>query len=275
MPQSAGATFIKKYLKNKKDPNKVLTPLVDQFMITKDLAHFTKAEAQFAMDQILARKLPRQKQYYSPSGASKCVREQYLTVEGWEPQLDENPRTNSLFDDGHWRHLRWHTIFLRMARYKLLKVHAIESYIEYLPWWVAGTPDDVIEIDREMYVVDIKGANDQVFREIARTGKLPEHLNGYVWQLHNYMQCLKINKGILWFENKNNQEYLEVRVNRDLKVVAQLRAQYKVLRKHRNSKTLPPHGCSMDPSGHVQLGDKRFRWCRQKLNCLKLTKEGK
>jgi hypothetical protein len=273
MPTSAD--FIKKYLKNRKDPNKILTPLVDQFMITKDLGHFTEDEAQLAYDLLMARRQPRQKQYYSPSGAQRCPREQFLSLEGYEPQLDDNPRTNSIFDDGHWRHLRWHTIFLRMQRHGYLKVRAIETYVEYLPWWVAGTPDDVLEIANEPYVIDVKGANDKTFREIARTGQLPEHLSGYIWQLHNYMQALGVNKGILWIENKNTQEYLEVRVNRDLKIVAELRAQYKLLRKHKRKGTLPKHGCSMDNTGHVAVGDKRFRWCRQSLNCIRLTKAGR
>lgn len=270
MPTSAD--FIKRYIKNRKDPNKVLTPLVDQFMVSRDLGHFTKSEASFAGQLLLARKEPRQRTYYSPSGSKRCLREQALAISGMPGRIDENPRTNSLFDDGHWRHLRWHTIFLRMDRYGLLKVHAQEEFVKYLPWYVAGTPDDVLEIDGEMYVIDVKGANDQVFREIQRTGRLPEHLSGYKWQLHNYMQALHINKGILWFENKNTQEYHEMRVKRDPELVKQLRAQYKILRKHRKAGTLPEHGCTMNANGHVQPGDRMFQYCRQNLNCLRLTK---
>lgn len=266
---------LKQFLKNRKDPTKVLTPLVDQFMITKDLAHFTKAEVEFAGKLLLARKLPRQRVYYSPSGSRRCIREQALAIAQYEPRVEESPALMNLFDDGHWRHLRWHMILLRMDRYQLLKVHAIEEYVKYMPWYVAGTPDDVIEINGEIYVVDVKGANDNTFREIARTGKLPEHLQGYRWQLHNYMQALHVNKGILWFENKNTQEYYELQVKRDPILVEQLREQYKVLRKHRRAGTLPEHGCTMDSKGHVQQGDRMFQNCRQNLTCLRLTQVGK
>ena len=266
---------IKKYLKNRKDPTKILTPLVDQYMITQDLGDFTDDEARFASKLLLSRKLPRQNTYFSPSGAKRCTREQMLAIQGNKPRIDENPRTNNLFDDGHWRHLRWHTIFLRMQRYGYLTVHAQEQLVEYLPWYVAGTPDDVVEIDGEIYVIDVKGANDLVFKEIERSHKLPEHLQGYVWQIHNYMQALHINKGILWFENKNTQEYFELPVKRDMAIIEQLRAQYKILRKHRREGTLPPHGCSMDDKGHVQPGDRMFANCRQNLNCLRITQAGK
>jgi hypothetical protein len=266
---------IKTYLKNKRDPDKVLTSLVDQFMITQDLGNFTTSEANFAAKLLLARKLPRQRTYYSPSGSKRCLREQALAIVGEPGRIDDNPHTNSLFDDGHWRHLRWHTIFLRMQRAGYLKVHAQEQLVEYLPWYVAGTPDDVIEIGGEVYVVDVKGANDLIFKEIVRTKKLPEHLQGYNWQIHNYMQALHINKAILWFENKNTQEYFELPVKRDMVLIEQLRAQYKILRKHRKEGTLPPHGCSMDSTGHVQPGDRMFANCRQNLNCLRLTKDGK
>jgi hypothetical protein len=121
----------------------------------------------------------------------------------------------------------------------------------------------------------VKGANDATFKEIERTRKLPEHLQGYNWQIHNYMQALHINKGILWFENKNTQEYFELPVMRDMDLINQLRAQYKILRKHRKDGTLPPHSCSMDKMGHVQPGDRMFANCRQNLNCLRLTKAGK
>jgi hypothetical protein len=266
---------IKKYLKNRKDPNKVLTPLVDQYMITQDLGDFTRAEARFAAEQLLARNLPRQRTYYSPSGAKRCLREQALAIQGLPGRIDENPRTNSLFDDGHWRHLRWHTIFLRMQRHGYLKVRAQEEFVTYLPWWVAGTPDDIIQIGDDAYVVDVKGANEQVFREIERTGALPGHLQGYIWQLHNYMQALHLNKGILWFENKNTQEYYELKVPRDMKIVEQLRAQYKILRRHRKDGSLPEHGCTMDSKGHIQNPDRMFQNCRQNLNCLRLTLAGK
>jgi len=265
---------IKKYLKNRKDPTKILTPLVDQYMITQDLGDFTEAEANFARQLLLARNLPRQKTYFSPSGAKRCTREQMLNILGHPAKIDDNPRTNNLFDDGHWRHLRWHTIFLRMQRHGYLTVHAQEQLVEYLPWYVAGTPDDVIEVDGEIYVIDVKGANDAVFKEIERTRKLPEHLQGYIWQLHNYMQALHINKGILWFENKNTQEYFELPIKRDMAIIEQLRAQYKLLRKHRKEGTLPAHGCSMDDKGHVQPGDRMFANCRQNLNCLRLTQAG-
>jgi hypothetical protein len=162
-----------------------------------------------------------------------------------------------------------------MQRYRLLKVHAQEELIEYLPWYVAGTPDDVIEISGEIYVIDVKGANDAVFKEIVRNGKLPEHLMGYRWQIHNYMQALHINKGILWFENKNTQEYFELPVKRDPVLIAQLRAQYKILAKHRKAGTFPPHGCSMDETGHVQPNDRMFQNCRQNLTCLRLTQAGR
>jgi hypothetical protein len=266
---------LKQYLKNRRDPDKVLTSLVDQFMITQDLGNFTTSEANFAAKLLLARKLPRQRTYYSPSGSKRCLREQALAIAEEPGRIDENPRTNSLFDDGHWRHLRWHTIFLRMQRAGYLKVHAQEQLIEYLPWYVAGTPDDVIEIGGEVYVVDVKGANDAIFKEIARTKKLPEHLQGYNWQIHNYMQALHIKKAILWFENKNTQEYFELPVKRDMALIEQLRAQYKILRKHRKEGTLPAHGCSMDNTGHVQPGDRMFANCRQNLNCLRLTQAGR
>lgn len=266
---------LKKYLKNRRDPTKILTPLVDQFMITQDLGDFTRAEADFAAKLLLARKLPRQRTYFSPSGSKRCLREQMLAIKGLPGRIDDNPHTNSLFDDGHWRHLRWHTIFLRMQRAGYLKVHAQEELVEYLPWFVAGTPDDVVEIDGEVYVIDVKGANDAIFKEIERTKKLPEHLQGYNWQIHNYMQALHINKAILWFENKNTQEYFELPVTRDMDLINQLRAQYRTLRKHRQADTLPEHGCSMDATGHVQPGDRMFSYCRQNLNCLRLTKAGK
>ena len=266
---------LKQYLRNRKDPTKVLTSLVDQFMITKDLAEFTEKEAQFAAQQLLARAKPRQRTFYSPSGSKRCLREQALAVAQYEPRVEESPALMNLFDDGHWRHLRWHTIFLRMERYGLLKVHAIEEFVEYLPWYVAGTPDDVLEINGEMFVIDIKGANDRVFQEIAKSGQLPEHLLGYRWQLHNYMQALHLNRGILWIENKNDQTYLQLSVERDPVVVKQLRAQYRLLRKHRQAGSLPDHGCTMDSTGHVQNPDRMFANCRQSLNCLRLTKAGR
>jgi hypothetical protein len=260
---------LKTFLKAQHNPRLLLTPLIDQFFLQNDPHLIDEETIQLAADLMRAWNEERRKGVFGPSGALRCLREQTITASGHRGIPLEDPLLLNLFDDGHWRHLRWHTIFNRMGKAGLLRVIAIEEGIAYGAWGVYGTPDDILEIDRPdgplRFVVDVKGANDTKFKEIKGTN---EPLEGHQWQLHPYMQAHGLNLGVLLYENKNTQEYIEVRVRRNMALVKELRLRYKSAVKHKKRGTLPAHECSM------KNDDPTFRRCPQRLNCIRLTKQG-
>ena len=260
---------LKTFLKGQTNSRLILTPLIDQFFLQNDPHDIDGETIAFAADLMTKWGEERRGGIFSPSGALACLREQTITVSGYKRIPIEDPFLLNIFDDGHWRHLRWHTIFHRMHKQGLLRVIAIEEGIAYDPWHVYGTPDDVLEVDRPdgplRFVVDIKGANDTVFKQIKGTN---EPVEGHAWQLHPYMQAHGLNLAVLLYENKNTQEYTEVRVRRRMALVKELRLRYKAGKKHVRRGTLPPHECTM------KNDDPKFRRCPQRLNCIRLTRKG-
>lgn len=264
-----GRFGIKELLANRHDPNKILMPLVDQFLLTNELTDFTDGEITLATRLLKQLGQERRHDFHSPSSASACLRQQMLTYFGYKGSEVDDPYLKNIFDDGNWRHLRWHMIFIRMQRAGLLKVVHIEDRLVYLPWLMGGTPDDVLDIPYNgeiiRVVVDVKSANDDKFKTIIATGKPTD---GHEWQLHDYMVGLHLGRGLLWYENKNTQRYHEITVKRDPEIVRELRRRYAILKKSRKTEILPEHGCSMQP------GDLMMRRCRQRLNCIRVTAEG-
>jgi len=267
---------LKRLLANRANSHLLLTPLVDRYLLTNELGDFTDDELDLARSLIAKWREARSIEYHSPSSASACLRQQMLTYWGYKGEQVDDPFLKSIFDDGNWRHLRWHMIFKRMDRANLLTVVAQESRIVYRPWMLGGTPDDVVDIPRPdglvRAVIDIKGANDSKFKWVQQTNR---PVDGHEWQLHAYMMALHIGLGIIWYENKNTQEYHEVVVRRDRNVIAELARRSAILRKARKTDILPTHDprCSM-ATGTPNPKDQIFTRCRQRMNCIKLTKDG-
>jgi hypothetical protein len=267
---------LKRLLANRANTHYLLTPLVDRFLLTTELNDFTDEELDLARSLMAKWREGRSIEHHSPSSAGACLRQQMFTFWGFKGEQVDDPFLKAIFDDGNWRHLRWHLIFKRMERQGLLKVVAIEKRILYRPWLLGGTPDDVLDIPipngNIRVVVDIKGANNDKFKWVQNSNA---PIDGHEWQLHAYMMALRLGRGIIWYENKNTQEYHEVSVLRDRKLIAELARRSLILRKARKTGILPDHDdrCSMR-TGTPDPKDLIFRRCRQRFNCLKYTKEG-
>jgi hypothetical protein len=199
-----------------------------------------------------------------------------LVYWGHKGEQVDDPFLKAIFDDGNWRHLRWHLIFQRMDRVGLLKVASIEQRMVYRPWLMGGTPDDVLDIPTKdglvRVVVDIKSANSDKYKWIVQNNR---PVDGHEWQLHDYMMGLRLGRGILWYESKNDQGYHELAVRRDREIILELKRRYSELRKARDSNVLPDHDprCSMS-KGAPDPKDIFFKRCRQRMNCMKLTRGG-
>jgi hypothetical protein len=266
---------LKRLLANRHNPNLLLTPLVDKFFLTNDQDKYIDEEIDLAVELMKKWREARSIEHHSPSSANACLRQQMLTHWGYKGEQVDDPYLASILSDGNWRHLRWHMIFKRMDRAGLLKMVAVEKRIVYHPWFLGGTPDDVLDVPTKdglvRIVVDIKGTNSDKFKWIQQNNR---PIDGHEWQLHAYMVGLRLGRGVLWYESKNDQGYCEIPVFRDREIVRELIRRYRVLRQARQTGILPVHGCSMQSDGSVDPKDLMFRRCRQRLNCLALTKQG-
>lgn len=138
--------------------------------------------------------------YFSPSSLCGCRRAayfDYMLVPGKE---ERDPRTQATFDDGKYRHLRWQKDF-EQAGILIAK----EKFVQIPEWQVRGSLDAIVQIQAKPWVVELKGINQNGFERInrAKQGAIDHRI-----QLHIYMKAAKVPRGILVYENKNNQREL-------------------------------------------------------------------
>lgn len=187
-----------------------LTTLIDEYLIKRDLPKYRKKRVAVLEIPVVDRARPMGR--LSPSSMCGCQREtifRFVGVKGSRRRV--NPDMELIFDDGKWRHHKWGWIFKDMEavlgrhRFRLLE---IEGRCLDPRLYIAGHLDAMIQIKENgewvTYIVDFKGANNWAFETVFRQGKPIEK---HVYQLVSYCMVRNIDRGILLYDNKNDQRY--------------------------------------------------------------------
>lgn len=186
-------------IKNIKQTDDPLSPLIDQYMLKRD-----KSPTRYwdAPESVEDRYRPGGR--LSPSSICGCKRQAVFKFTGARGRKIIEPETETIFDDGKWRHLRldWqlHDMEAVLGR-DVLRVISIEEFVSFEELRIAGSLDAAISIYGYPYVIDFKGINNLGFEWIQRRR---EPKQAHVRQLISYMRLRRIKRGILWYENKNN-----------------------------------------------------------------------
>lgn len=127
---------------------------------------------------------------------------------GLKGQVRIDPQSETIFDDGNWRHHRWQTIFRDMERVlgrENFKVISIEEKVSIDDLYMSGHLDITVWIKGYgRIVIDIKGINDRGFTRIL-TEDTP--VEKHVEQLMAYCEARGVYKGMLFYENKNDNRW--------------------------------------------------------------------
>jgi len=135
------------------------------------------------------------------SEVGKCPRAIWFSLKNY-PKKPMKPRVARVLEHGDHTHMRLMSVLFSMG---LVKAAEIEIPANE---FIKGRADAIITIDNEQYVLEIKSINKTNF---LKTEPIKEH----VMQLRLYMHFFKIKKGILIYENKDNQELKEYVINQD------------------------------------------------------------
>lgn len=141
----------------------------------------------------------------SPSSVGGCEREAVLKFLGARGRRVIDPDSQLIFDDGNWRHHKWQFTFRDMEAVlgtEAFEVVEIEGQSRSKTLRVAGNFDAWVRMAGDDYIIDFKGANDAMFNRVNRDD---EPMAKHVMQLLLYMKTKKVQKGIILYENKNNQ----------------------------------------------------------------------
>ncbi len=187
-----------------------LTPLIDEYLIKRDLPKYRDKRVAVLEIPVVDRARPMGR--LSPSSMCGCKREtifRFVGVKGTRRRV--NPDMELVFEDGKWRHHKWGWIFKDMEavlgrnRFRVLE---IEGRCLHPGMYIAGHLDAMIEMKEDgkwvRYIVDFKGANNWAFETVFRAGKPIEK---HIYQLATYCMVREVDKGILLYDNKNDQRF--------------------------------------------------------------------
>lgn len=181
----------------------------------------------------------RDNTYFHPSTIGFCSRKiAYIMHEFPAPDLD--PRVIRIFENGHSMHERFENWFDSMGIQIAAEVElspdspdqAIAERCRELD--IRGKTDSLIEIGGEYYLVELKSANDRMFKNF-----LQEPKEQHVEQLQLYMYLSGVHQGFLLYENKNDQSLKEFLIEYDEEMVNRLREKILNVNEHVNNNTLP------------------------------------
>lgn len=140
-----------------------------------------------------------------------CYRAQVLSLIYQQDQGQELPiRLLQIFAAGNSIHEKWQTLFEinsdSLPGFRLVRNEA-RSFDERYELYF--TPDSIIEINGEEYVVEIKSMNTFAYQHAAKSSN--PHPSARK-QLQLYMYLLGIRNGIILIEDKNTQEFEVFRI---------------------------------------------------------------
>jgi hypothetical protein len=146
----------------------------------------------------------RPKNCFHPSSLHKSPRELYEHYLEGDNNQDFDSRILRIFDNGHAVHARIQGYLKNIG---ILK--QIEVPVENAEYEIKGHTDGILEVNGVGGVLEIKSMNSNQFYSCYEP-KL-EHLI----QINVYMFCLKLPRGCLFYECKDNQELKEFYVKQD------------------------------------------------------------
>jgi hypothetical protein len=127
-----------------------------------------------------------------------CERQQVLSLVYRQLQGEQiNVGLKRIFEEGNVIHEKWQRLFIRG---KLGKSEDMDFTRFIKKFELSFTPDAILTIDGEKYVIEIKSVNTYSFK------KMNSHPSGKKQCLF-YMRLLKINKGIVLCDDKNTQDF--------------------------------------------------------------------
>lgn len=188
-------------IKNLKNQDNPLPALVDEYLFKRDKSPNRLRE--YNIDMVPRHRPPGRIGASSVGGCQRLAIYKFLGVPG-KYRLD--PQLELKFEDGNWRHHKWQAMFEDMQlvlgedRFKVL---GVEERIEIPELKIVGHLDNRLHMeDFGEVIVDIKGINDRGFLWLIQNAKPKEQ---HVSQILTYGKAKGLDKGIIIYDNKNDQ----------------------------------------------------------------------
>ena len=190
--------------------NSRITPKVQGWLMNNDGVHIN---SDFVTERVMKILKPEIKKSragaFHPSQLYQCQRAQVYgyynapTVKTFDPQLQ------NLFNDGHFRHLRWQIMLMEAGI-----LTDVEVAVDMPKFRLEGSMDGVNADEGWMF--ELKGTSQ--FRSIQTKGVMPAHTK----QVHAYLLGSGLNEALIVYECKMTQQWLEVAIPKDPKIIDEI-----------------------------------------------------
>lgn len=146
----------------------------------------------------LDRQRDKEQHHFYITDAGKCGRAIFFKFKK-VPREEIDANILRMFDHGDHIHQ-----LIMKPLLSIREIHVVASEVNIPPQeLISGRSDAIISDGTDLYVLDIKSMNSNVFRNL----KMPKEEN--IDQIQLYMHFFKIKKGILLYVNKDNQDLKE------------------------------------------------------------------
>jgi len=146
---------------------------------------------------------------FHPSQLYQCKRRQVFEYYGLETKKTYNPTLQNLFNDGHFRHLRWQVMLLNAGI-----LTDVEVKVQWPKYRLAGSMDGVN--DDEGWMFELKGTSQ--YKSVLDRGAMPAHIK----QVNAYLAASGLESAVIVYECKSSQQWTEIEVHRDQEIVDEI-----------------------------------------------------
>ena len=146
---------------------------------------------------------------FHPSQLYQCPRSQVYGYYGAESTREFNPQLQNIFNDGHFRHLRWQVTLLEAGILTDVEVPVFDPVRR-----IEGSMDGVNT--KENWMFELKVTSQ--FKVVKQRGAMPAHIK----QVHAYLYASEIPEAIILYEDKSNQDWIEISIQRDETIIDEI-----------------------------------------------------
>lgn len=168
----------------------------------------SKATMKRVQEILMEKPKPRSGAFH-PSQFYTCPRAQMFGYYGVPTVREFNPQLQNIFNDGHFRHLRWQVSLLEAGILTDIEVPVNDPIRR-----IEGSMDGVNT--NENWMFELKGTSQ--FRQIQQKGALPAHIK----QVNAYLFVSGIPEAVILYEDKSTQNWQETTIYKDDKVMGEL-----------------------------------------------------
>jgi len=192
---------------------------------------------------------------FHPSGLTRCQREQLFGFYGdsKDEGYSHGAQLQNIFNDGTWRHARWQLMLTKLGI-----LHSTEVPVNIPSRRLTGSMDGQgTDKHGEEFFFELKGTSISLAK-LEKEGALPAH----IFQVQAYLAASGLKEAIIIYESKMNQDWIEIIVERDEEVIAEILAILDDLNEHVDNMTLP----DMLPDCKAKTGDE-YANCAYRRTC--------